>query len=764
MYTVAVAQPGPPPQHHLRSTSTIFHPAGNIGYLGPPCNPQHSNVVVRPPPPDSYSAPVTPITSGWPSQQLSRMSQEPNPTSNPFPSPGIAAQETGMIHVISMSHTYGNEGCPLSVRVNVDFLPSPAPSPVNGIPPQDPGNKTLRIRLGPLPISTKLGDVAPIKTPNGGERYENLVMSAEVPSLLALLGQKPVEGNISFEVFVEVLDVRGNILDSKLAGTFMYTVGPNAQVYDPGLSAANTLKRPGEPLFSDRASPAAQSMRRSPYDHPSMGPSPAGSQVGSAERLDYSARYPSGPGSGAPQQNAPGPISYPGHPTSAAPPWTPTSGGLQDNEHPTPPQPQPLQHSNSGNSSNGSASNTNSNNNVNLHSNNAALQPSLMRTSQLTANSANYNPYAGGNSKAKLELQSDLNLMAVGWDQEEWHAKRRLVQFWRRQDGSIIHAAFRPIKQTEYIPNSIVVSCIYRADKNECFVTSVDAIYLLEALVGLRFSVEEKNRIRRNLEGFRPITVSKNKSGAEDFFKLVMSFPNPKPRNIEKDVKVFPWSIFGTALKKIIGKYSASYVLPPNGNMGPPQPPGTEQSGSPAPPPYNVPSPLLPIPKSEHPGNFNGYPAQLPTPTTGNIQQHPNAGNGAYFEPIELFSPAVSANGGPANGMAQIPSASSSFNGNSGSGNIPTLNHPAPSPGPGQGGPFVPMARQLSGQSPNGYSSGPPVSPQHQAVQHHQSQPPSQQPYMYNNDNAMQYVPPMSRQVSHQYSNEMGPGQHAVYK
>lgn len=100
-----------------------------------------------------------------------------------------------------------------------------------------------------------------------------------------------------------------------------------------------------------------------------------------------------------------------------------------------------------------------------------------------------------------------------------------------------------------------MVSCIYRADKNECFVTSVDAIYLLEALVGLRFSVEEKNRIRRNLEGFRPITVSKNKSGAEDFFKLVMSFPNPKPRNIEKDVKVFPWSIFGTALKKIIGKY-----------------------------------------------------------------------------------------------------------------------------------------------------------------------------------------------------------------
>ena len=231
MYTVAVAPPGPPPQRHLHSTPTIFHPASNAGYLGPPYNPQHSNFVVPPPHPGSYSAPVTPITSAWSSQHLSRMSQEPNPTPHVFPSPGMAAQETGMIHVISMSHSYGNEGCPLSVRVNVDFLPSPAPSPVNGVPPQDPGNKTLRIRLGPLPISTKLGDVAPIKTANGGERYENLVMSAEVPSLLALLGQKPAEGNISFEVFVEVLDVRGNILDSKLAGTFMYTVGPSAPVY-----------------------------------------------------------------------------------------------------------------------------------------------------------------------------------------------------------------------------------------------------------------------------------------------------------------------------------------------------------------------------------------------------------------------------------------------------------------------------------------------------------------------------------------------------
>ncbi|EHL03282.1 hypothetical protein M7I_0497 [Glarea lozoyensis 74030] len=44
-----------------------------------------------------------------------------------------------------------------------------------------------------------------------------------------------------------------------------------------------------------------------------------------------------------------------------------------------------------------------------------------------------------------------------------------------------------------------------------------------------------------------------------------MGFPTPKPRNIEKDVKVFHWKDLAAALKKIIGKYSASpsSTLPP---------------------------------------------------------------------------------------------------------------------------------------------------------------------------------------------------------
>jgi hypothetical protein len=172
-----------------------------------------------------------------------------------------------------------------------------------------------------------------------------------------------------------------------------------------------------------------------------------------------------------------------------------------------------------------------------------------------------FNPYAMYPHKAVLKISGDLDALAENWSLEEWEAKRRIVQFWRHQNGSAIHTNFSPVAPTERPPNSICISCIWWEEKKECYVTSVDTIYLLESLVAVRFTVEEKNRIRRNLEGFRPLTVSKAKSDSEDFFKLIMAFPNPKPRNIEKDVKVFPWKILAHALKKIIGKYVRNSVF-----------------------------------------------------------------------------------------------------------------------------------------------------------------------------------------------------------
>jgi hypothetical protein len=143
----------------------------------------------------------------------------------------------------------------------------------------------------------------------------------------------------------------------------------------------------------------------------------------------------------------------------------------------------------------------------------------------------------------------------ANWTDEEKKAKRRLVEFHRRQEDSIIYASFKPATIEERTQGTHCVSCIFWEERAECFVTSVDTIQLLEGLVGVRFTVEEKNRIRRNLEGFKPLTVSKQKEDSESFFRLIMGFPNPKPRNIEKDVKVFPWSILSNALRKIIGKY-----------------------------------------------------------------------------------------------------------------------------------------------------------------------------------------------------------------
>lgn len=133
--------------------------------------------------------------------------------------------------------------------------------------------------------------------------------------------------------------------------------------------------------------------------------------------------------------------------------------------------------------------------------------------------------------------------------------------------GNKLRVSCEVIPPQAYDEEHIVISCIFRQpegnrhfeenrhSEGNCWFTSVDVIYLLERLIGGPFSVEEKNRIRRNLEGFKPTTVSKTKGASETFFQRIMGFPPPKPRNIEKDVKVFPWNLLAPAVEKIISKY-----------------------------------------------------------------------------------------------------------------------------------------------------------------------------------------------------------------
>lgn len=195
--------------------------------------------------------------------------------------------------------------------------------------------------------------------------------------------------------------------------------------------------------------------------------------------------------------------------------------------------------------------------------------PTLTRTSTIPQQGGSGGPGGGGGNgygyplyqnKATLNIIGDLGSMAENWTQEEFENKRRIVMFDKQQHGAVLTTRFKPVNVSERPTGAICISCIWWAEKQECYVTSVDTIHLLEQLVAApnRFSVEERNRIRRNLEGFRPLTVSKQKPDSEEFFKVIMQFGNPKPRNIEKDIKVFAWKILDQALKKIISKYSTS--------------------------------------------------------------------------------------------------------------------------------------------------------------------------------------------------------------
>ncbi|KAI8098605.1 uncharacterized protein BX664DRAFT_319138 [Halteromyces radiatus] len=188
---------------------------------------------------------------------------------------------------------------------------------------------------------------------------------------------------------------------------------------------------------------------------------------------------------------------------------------------------------------------------------------SLKSTSHQPSTSVdNYQPYPGLVSQCNFELIDDLHTMTQNWNALEQQQGRRLVRFWREdKPHDLIQCCFESVSQNDSAAtdtNNTVVSCIYWPEHNDYFITSVDCIYLLESLMKTHFGVEEKNRIRRNLEGFRPLTVAKCKPISAEFFKRVMGFPHPKPRNIEKDIKAFTWKILPYALKKIIMKYSVT--------------------------------------------------------------------------------------------------------------------------------------------------------------------------------------------------------------
>jgi hypothetical protein len=153
---------------------------------------------------------------------------------------------------------------------------------------------------------------------------------------------------------------------------------------------------------------------------------------------------------------------------------------------------------------------------------------------------------------------------------EEERAGRRLVAFDRKVVGDNIQLSFHRISPEEYTERLFVISCIHHKvtledDKTrekltrEWWYTSVEILKLVEFIADGESTSIDKSRNRRNLEFIKPTTVSR--AALPQFFQLLMDFPIPKPRGIEKDIKAFPWDSLEAGLKKVMEKYVRSCLL-----------------------------------------------------------------------------------------------------------------------------------------------------------------------------------------------------------
>ncbi|KAH9046879.1 hypothetical protein EDB84DRAFT_1463952 [Lactarius hengduanensis] len=186
------------------------------------------------------------------------------------------------------------------------------------------------------------------------------------------------------------------------------------------------------------------------------------------------------------------------------------------------------------------------------------------------SSSSEHGPY----DKVLLDFEAEPADLGKNLSVEEKRHRRRLVQFHCERDGNTIRISPTPVREDddEKFRHGVVISCIWREDTRETCFTSCDLIRLLEYLVQDRFLADERSRVRRNVEHLRPITVSKTRMSK--LFSTIMNLPLPKPRNIEKDVKVFKWDRLVECLNSAISKYEWVTI--------PPSPPSKTPSPQPA--------------------------------------------------------------------------------------------------------------------------------------------------------------------------------------
>lgn len=185
-------------------------------------------------------------------------------------------------------------------------------------------------------------------------------------------------------------------------------------------------------------------------------------------------------------------------------------------------------------------------------------EPNLIRTSSLDTESIRQN-LSLVNTPIRLWVSKDIMTMTENWTPEEIEEERRLVCFlFEPISATDYRVDFEAITKLDYTPEKPIISCIYWKEKDSYMVTSVDIILVLEYLVHQSFSIEEKNRVRRNLQSLKPFTILRSDKNRQRFFNAIMKMEDPRPRNIEKDLKVFIWSDLLNAFDKVLSKYSTN--------------------------------------------------------------------------------------------------------------------------------------------------------------------------------------------------------------
>jgi hypothetical protein len=166
-----------------------------------------------------------------------------------------------------------------------------------------------------------------------------------------------------------------------------------------------------------------------------------------------------------------------------------------------------------------------------------------------------------------LRVVGELDEIMDDWKALEKKAGRRLVRFWREQSGSLVNLSFaaQPPLDPYNEKSQMVISCIRLPDREGLWVTSFDIVRLAEYILHLPLNTDMKNRARRNMASVECKTLLRvvaHEHSKLEGFTVVMQFEDPKPRSIEKSIKIYKWDVLQTCLSKILQRFVSVVFVP----------------------------------------------------------------------------------------------------------------------------------------------------------------------------------------------------------